>query len=120
MLRPKTFLADTNLIKTFPIMRKVTIPKKASVCRIVFENHWLLQRSTRPKNPLAISTTINTSISATMITAGGLFLLRGKNSMVAASTGGRLALLAMLAAQNLVAALQGKLPPNLINPEARR
>ena len=28
--------------------------------------------------------------------------------------------MAMLAAQNLVAALQGKLPPNLINPEARR
>jgi gluconate 2-dehydrogenase len=28
--------------------------------------------------------------------------------------------MAMLAAQNLVAALQGRLPPNLINPEARR
>ena len=28
--------------------------------------------------------------------------------------------MAMLAAQNLVAGLQGKLPPNLINPEARR
>jgi gluconate 2-dehydrogenase len=28
--------------------------------------------------------------------------------------------MAMLAAQNLVAALQGQVPPNLINPEARR